>query len=205
MQNWQTSLLSFLTTTAASGAVATLILWIFRSWISERLKNAIKHEYEQKLETYKSELKLETERSLAQYNYVYKECLEVYAGTYSRLAEFEGRVRAYVSFWGDLGAERAERRQEVAKALTEVQSYVLPRRIFLPAPLVIRIQELIQELYKITTKFMIFVEVPDKGSGERGGDIEHWTQVADILDKKLGPIMQELEHEFRKLLGTQKG
>jgi hypothetical protein len=40
-----------------SGAAAGAILvWLLRGWISERLKQSIRHEYSQKLETYKAEL-----------------------------------------------------------------------------------------------------------------------------------------------------
>ncbi|HVU47671.1 MAG TPA: hypothetical protein VHD85_16190 [Terracidiphilus sp.] len=198
----QATLLNIVSSIAAGGAAGAALFWIFRSWISERLKASIQHEYEQKLETLKNQLRHDTERSLTQYGLIYKECLDVYSGTYARLAAFDRRVRDYVSFWGDLGDERALRRQEAAKALTEVQAYILPKRIFLPEHLVMQIEGLIHELYAITTKFMIFVEVPDREYDERKGNIEKWTEVADILDKKLTPIMRELESDFRKLLGT---
>ena len=49
---------------AASGAaVSGLLLWLVREWVSTRLKGSIQHEYNQKLETYKAEVK--TEHDLA--------------------------------------------------------------------------------------------------------------------------------------------
>jgi hypothetical protein len=51
---------SFLTTVLSSVAVSTalagLLLWLLKSWIAERLKNALKFEYDQKLEAIKLEL-----------------------------------------------------------------------------------------------------------------------------------------------------
>jgi hypothetical protein len=41
-----------------------LLVWLFRSWISERLKQSIQHEYAQKLETYKAELNAATQAVL---------------------------------------------------------------------------------------------------------------------------------------------
>ncbi len=38
--------------------------FFLKSWISERLKNSIKHEYDQKLETYQSQLKSQSEIEL---------------------------------------------------------------------------------------------------------------------------------------------
>ena len=49
---------------AASGAaVSGLLLWLVKEWLSTRLKGSIQHEYNQKLETYKADVK--TEHDLA--------------------------------------------------------------------------------------------------------------------------------------------
>lgn len=52
----------FLLEVFSSGAVAAallaLVVWLTRSWISERLKGAIKHEYDREIESYKSMLSL---------------------------------------------------------------------------------------------------------------------------------------------------
>jgi len=54
----------------ANGVFTGFIVWISKAWISERLKNSIKNEYDQKLETHKAQLKAqvdtETERLKAQ-------------------------------------------------------------------------------------------------------------------------------------------
>lgn len=47
---------------AVSGAAAAaLLIWLFREWISVRLKSGIQHEYDQKLEAHKAQLKAEQE------------------------------------------------------------------------------------------------------------------------------------------------
>lgn len=40
----------------SGGIGGAILVWLFRNWISERLKQSIQHEYSQKLETYKAEL-----------------------------------------------------------------------------------------------------------------------------------------------------
>lgn len=45
-----------LSSAAVSAALTGALLWLFRTWISERLKNAIKFEYDQKLEEFSAEL-----------------------------------------------------------------------------------------------------------------------------------------------------
>jgi hypothetical protein len=40
----------------SGGFGGAILVWLFRNWISERLKQSIQHEYSQELETYKAEL-----------------------------------------------------------------------------------------------------------------------------------------------------
>ena len=40
----------------SGGFGGAILVWLFRNWISERLKQSIQHEYSQKLETHKAEL-----------------------------------------------------------------------------------------------------------------------------------------------------
>lgn len=55
------TLINFTLTTIASAGVSAVLLaalgWLFRSWIGERLKASIKHEYDDRLEKLKAELK----------------------------------------------------------------------------------------------------------------------------------------------------
>lgn len=55
---------TILSSAAVSAALTSLLVWLFKSWISERLKNAIRHEYDQKLETHKTELKSQADVAL---------------------------------------------------------------------------------------------------------------------------------------------
>jgi hypothetical protein len=56
--------LSVLTTMIVSVASSSAIVWLLRSWISERLKNAIKHEYDISLEAFKAGLKAEVDKNV---------------------------------------------------------------------------------------------------------------------------------------------
>lgn len=51
----------------SGGLGGGLLVWLLRSWISERLKQSVRHEYSQKLETHKAELKAEYEKQLELY------------------------------------------------------------------------------------------------------------------------------------------
>lgn len=78
--------MNFMTTVLSSVAVSSFLLigatWLLRSWITERLKNAIKHEYDREIESYKSMLAL------------------VYSATAEgQKAAIEARMRAFDRIW----------------------------------------------------------------------------------------------------------
>lgn len=56
--NWINVLVSAVATSGITGAV---IIWLSREWISARLKGSIQHEYNQRLEVHKAQLKAEHE------------------------------------------------------------------------------------------------------------------------------------------------
>jgi antitoxin (DNA-binding transcriptional repressor) of toxin-antitoxin stability system len=58
--------LTVLTSLTASGALAAALLWLTRNWLSERLKQSIQHEYSQKLEAHKAQLKAANDVALEQ-------------------------------------------------------------------------------------------------------------------------------------------
>jgi hypothetical protein len=59
-----TDTITILSSAALSTALSTALVVIFRSWISERIKGAIQHEYNEKFETYKVRLKSESDKDL---------------------------------------------------------------------------------------------------------------------------------------------
>jgi hypothetical protein len=48
------------------GGILTIVLFLGRNWILERLRGAIKNEYDEKLETYKAQLKARNDEQLEQ-------------------------------------------------------------------------------------------------------------------------------------------
>jgi len=49
-------LVTILSSAAVSASLTATLFWLLKNWISERLKNAIKHEYDLKLESHKAQL-----------------------------------------------------------------------------------------------------------------------------------------------------
>jgi hypothetical protein len=105
-------LVQLITSAAVSTVLAAALVWLSRLWISERLKSAIKSEYEQKLETHKAQLKaqsdIEIERLRSQlsiaatehqvrFSRLHEKRAEVVAETYKLLLDLHQRLANYVS------------------------------------------------------------------------------------------------------------
>lgn len=55
---------TLISSASVSTALAGLLLWITKTWVSERLKNEIKAEYDTKLESHKAQLKAEYDKQI---------------------------------------------------------------------------------------------------------------------------------------------
>lgn len=60
----------------SGGLSGALIVWFAREWISARLKNSIKHEYDTKLEQIKEELKNQQRVSESKWQLKYEACMQ---------------------------------------------------------------------------------------------------------------------------------
>ena len=122
-------LITIITSAAVSSALAGLLLWLMKSWISERLKNAIKNEYDQKLETHKSQLKAQSDIEIeklrsnlsiaateqnVKFSKLHNDRAEVIANTYSLLKEVFLTVEDYVKIFEPVGDKPIEERRQIA-------------------------------------------------------------------------------------------
>jgi hypothetical protein len=53
----------------SGGAAGAFIIWLLKDWISERLAQSIKHQYDEKLARYTTELQAESEKKIEMYRY----------------------------------------------------------------------------------------------------------------------------------------
>ena len=78
----QNFILETIATATTGGLLIAALAWLFRSWITERLKNAIKHEYDRDIESYRSAL------------------ASVYSATAEgQKAAIEARIKAFDRVW----------------------------------------------------------------------------------------------------------
>ncbi|HEY8899697.1 MAG TPA: hypothetical protein VIM61_04745 [Chthoniobacterales bacterium] len=199
----------------ASAVTSGALIWLTKSWISERLKRSIQHEYDQKLESYKVTLKAESDVTLEklradlqiaaakrniEYSRIHEKRLDIISELAGKIDALHQAAAAYVSMfeWKD-GDSKEDRRKFFADRLGEFNRFYRPRRLFIPPDLASKIESFSSGLYNISIEFMIHVEQAREHGGHE--DIDRWTKASEYTSQEAPKLITELECEFRTLLG----
>ena len=207
---------------ASSALVAGLLVWLFKSWISERLKNAIKAEYDQKLETHKAQLKaqadVEIERLRSQlsiaatehqvrFSKLHDKQADVVVQIYTLLVEANTAATTFVS--ASQGTDEARQGQAHENAITSLMTFVdflEQNRIFLPERVCTQIEELVNSMGDKITKVRTYMhyrsedlpaaalEVKERASNDA------WS----YFQEKFPVARSALEHQLRIMLGSKE-
>lgn len=204
-----------ITSAAVSVALSGLLLWMIRSWLSERLKNAIKHEYEQKLETHKTQLKAQSDVELeklrsqlnitateheVRFSRLHEKRAEVISETYSLLKELYMRLGDYVKIFEPAGDTPKEQRRDAARtAFQNFRGYYVNRVIFFPKATANKLEQIELELVKTFNEFFFTV---DMGKGLES-TTNKWMEIFERVQGEIKAALTELEDEFRRLLGDE--
>jgi hypothetical protein len=99
------SLITVLSSVGLSGLLLAVLIWLSKSWVTERLKRAVEHEYAHKLETHKSQLRAEHELALERIRIDNARELEVHSAAIrsfqmGHMAGQELRLAAIEALWG---------------------------------------------------------------------------------------------------------
>jgi hypothetical protein len=194
-----------------------LINWIFRTWISERIKNAIKSEYDQKLETHKALLRSQSEVEIEKlksqlalvgiehqirFSKLHEMRAIVVADTYERLKDLHHRLSEYVQIFEPAGGKpKEERRESAYKSHESFRVYFQSKLIFFPKQTADKLEKINQDLVRAFNNFTIGVEMaPQMG----GNPAEKWIEVFEVVTGEIKLALGEIEGEFRELLGEKR-
>jgi hypothetical protein len=206
---------SILSSLTVSAALTASLVFLARSWIGERLKNAIKHEYDQKMETFKAQLQAEHQREIetlkarlqiatsthqVQFASLHAKIAETVAELYARIVRIRRAVADYVKVMESSNEpSKEERRKVVAAAFGDFHDYYGPHRLYLQEESIKIIDEFDRTLFDTVNDFMWQVEFP-LSKGERH-DVKAWGNAHRTIADTVPMLLRNLEEEFRKLLG----
>ena len=207
-------IVQIITSAAVSVSLSGLLLWLTKSWLSEHLKNAIKHEYDQKLETHKAQLKAQSDVELeklrsqlnitvteheVRFSRLHEKRAEVIAETYSLLKELYMRLGDYVKIFEIAGdTPKEQRRDAAATAHKSLREYYPKKLIFLPKSTANKVQDIDVQLVRTFNEFVFDVEM-----NKNSGYAQKWIEIFERVNGEIKEALEELEDELRTLLGDE--
>jgi hypothetical protein len=210
----QEFLVTIISSAAVSSVLAGLLIWLTKSWISERLKNAIKNEYDEKLESHKSKLKAQTDVEIEKlksslsitaakqgikFSTLHKDRADVIANTYDLLKGVYLTLQDYVKIFEPAGDKPRDQRREIAvEAHSVFRDYYPKKLIYLPKSTADKLEAINGELVLTFNQFSFNVDFQ-----QGAGDAEKWNEIFKNMNGEMQETLKELEDEFRKLLGDE--
>ena len=205
--------MDYITGIGSSALSAGAVVWLFRSWISERLKGEIKSEYDMKLEVHKAELKassdIEIEKLRSELGRIALEHGVKYTALHEKrgevLAELYRRIRAYTKatsqFSAEFEFEGDSDKNELAKIASEksseFRSFYLENKIYFTSEVCEKIDELWNQSWDVIRKFGFWLNRNNENK-----KLDAWEKAADFSRENLPLLLESIEDEFREILGV---
>ena len=198
----------------SSAFLSLVLVWILRTWISNRLENAIRHEYAVKLEKlktdmakeqalsierFKSECNRDLQERIIKFELLHAKTAEVLGLTYAQLRAYLVAVQNYVTSFQ--GSEVFNNKEENASKVIQVKNalidYYRPNKIYLPGTITKKIDVFIDTIFKkaIDFRFHVVDHVP------QNNPMELWDMIDKFMQKQAEDLFNSLENNFRRVLG----
>jgi hypothetical protein len=199
-----------------STILVSLLIWLTKSWLATWIRNAIKYEYDQKLESHRAQLKAESDVMLERlradlsiaaaerqiiFNRLHERRAKVIAKTYAQLKQLYIALSEYVKIFEPAGGPpKEDRRKNVANAHKDFFDYFSKKQIFLPESVVDKIDNINRK--SISTFYDFYYSV-DMDDGRQPDSIIKWNKIFAEVRDQIPITLKELESDFRKLLGDE--
>ena len=183
-------IVTILASVTASSIASGVIVWLSKTWISERVKNSIKHEYDLKLESYKATIEIEKSATIEniksnlkdstfkreiRFSMLHEKRSEVIAELHAHLQDTIMLLRHYYDD-GCLNGDFAK----LETGISELSDFLRIKRVFLPDEIEVKVDALCDELL-------------DKAYLEENTELD--------IEEKIKPLFSAIKREMKKLLG----
>jgi hypothetical protein len=220
--------LTVISSAAVSAALSGLLLWITKTWIAERLKNAIKAEYDTKLESHKAQLKAEYDKQLethkaqlkarsdveieqlksslniaanqrnTTFSHLHTRRVDVIANTYAKLKKLHDCVANYVKPV-ELSGERSK--EERRKDVVEASADFTPYYSQNQIFLSQPVAEAIRQMnQELISISNLFIFTVDLPPTP---DFKQWIKITEKFEGSVKDALAGLEKQLRQLLGDE--
>lgn len=194
---------------AITVAVASLILWLGREGLQEKVRASIKSEYDHRLEILKAELKasndielerqkqslsLEAAKQSILYSNLHEKRSAAITEVYATLISAYDALRDYTKPFEPVGgSSREERARVLHEALKGLGDAFRPRRVFLPKQVADIVESILRELHVTGIDFSYAVDAQ--------GETKRWLEIHKKIGGEIKLSIDSLEFELRKIMG----
>jgi hypothetical protein len=188
-----------------------------KSWISDRLKESIKHEYDIKLENHKMQLKSENEKELErikielsktaekeqyQFELVYKRRIEIIDNIQLLIRKLHMLVREYITIGKDNVEKGRELQLNSVGLLNELRDFYVVNSLYLPKEIGDLVSSINENMNMIIAQFDAYI-IKNNPYDHSTNMFKKWAELFTLLETKLPGVYQALREAFRDLVGTQ--
>ena len=199
-----TEIQTFILSLVSGSSASALVVWLARNWMSERIKNSIKHEYDSKLETHKAQLTFENSTTIeklksqlleqhVQFTSVYAKREELLSGLHKKLNETINVCLTATA----VGVTQIS--QETKKQFVLTHSAMEEAAVYFPDDFCDRWHQRVGNLHETLERFIIARE---SKTGNWSVDLAESKKTYDEHLLALKNMRSELRTEIRKWLGT---
>lgn len=185
-----------------AGAVVVLLgRLVVDRWLTKELeehKADLTTESQKEIEQLRAQLEQEAHEHRVRYSTVHERRAEVIAGVYGKLEELHMAFRRMTAMVQPGNVDVDELRNEAREAYNDFVTYYYPRAIWLERHLCDLINDMLAEFHEAFVDFTL--------DAEQGGypDREQWMNARTTIQDQIPEAREELETEFRDILGVGK-
>ncbi len=176
-----------------------------------------KDELAQNLENYKKEIEQENKNfqhqldaKLQEFNIkfasLHNERAEIIKNLYTKLIELHSAIHNFTRVghlvYKDAKIEEQDRIDRVDNSLKEFTNYYLPNKIFFSKSIISKIDVLFKDYWNTGFDFAKVLRDRKNPPQYRDSKIDEWKNISDKVDSYFPPLIEELENDFRDILGV---
>jgi len=170
--------------------VVGALAWIIRGVISQGFARDI--------EKYKAELEQQSFEHRERFSTIHQRRAEVIANLYGKIARTKSVTADLVGIFQQGGQSLIEKKQKAAEIYNDMASYFYQNRLFLPKDTAAKAEKLIGTIREVLIEF----DTAQMGNEEyKPDETGLWREAYERLRDEVPPILEELEEEFKELLG----
>ena len=218
-------IINIIASAGVSGLLVAGLIWFSKTWMGERIKQSIKSEYDQKLESHKELLKaqnaVELERLKAdlgkaavehqvRFERLDERIAEVITSIYAKLQRVLLQHQRLARIIEDTGQERdytdttrlKDRLSSFAEGVIDFEDYYFERGVFLDSGLLDKIESFMEYVTETSIGPIDFLSLEGATNWELfENERKKWLGSVSEVEDKLTPIIIEMRRQIRSILG----